>query len=69
MREAFRTVDPDKRKELCHAAQVIEYERGGYIIWSFNNQVDAHSTKVQGVYQDKSGIPLMSWHFSTVWLA
>ena len=64
--EAFRTVDVDKRKELCHAAQVIEYERGGYIIWSFNNQVDAHSTQVQGVYEDKSGIPLMSWHFNTV---
>jgi peptide/nickel transport system substrate-binding protein len=69
IREAFRTVDVDKRKELCHAAQVIEYERGGYIVWSFNNQVDACSTKVQGVYQDKSGIPLMSWHFNTVWLA
>ena len=69
VREAFRTVDEAKRKELCHAAQVIEYERGGLIIWSFNNQVDAYDAKAQGVYQDKSGIPLMSWHFNTVWLA
>ena len=67
--EAYRTADFDKRKELCHAAQVIEYERGGYIIWGFKNQVDAYSSQVQGAYQDKSGIPLMSWHFNSVWLA
>ena len=68
IKQAFRTVDAAKRKELCHAAQVIEYDRGGYIVWAFNNQVDAQSTQVQGVYPDKSGIPLMSWHFNTVWL-
>jgi len=69
VKEAYQTADLAKRKELCHAAQVIEYDRGGYIIWGFKNQVDAYSTTVQGVYEDKSGIPLMSWHFNSVWLA
>lgn len=62
--EAFRTVDSDKRKELIWAAQEIEYDRGGYIIFGFNDQIDAYSTKLTGLVPDKSGIPLSSFHFN-----
>ena len=36
--------------------QRIQYERGGYIIWSFGNTVDAYSKKIGGVIAtDKTG--------------
>jgi peptide/nickel transport system substrate-binding protein len=46
--DASREVDKDKRKELLHAAQKIEYDEGGFIIWGFKRQVDAFSNTVQG---------------------
>jgi peptide/nickel transport system substrate-binding protein len=61
---AQREVDETKRNSLLHDAQEIEYNEGGYIIWGFRNQVDAVSSKVQGlkpsVYQ-----PLGSYNFKT----
>ena len=29
--------------------QRIQYERGGYLIWSFQNSVDAYSKKLGGI--------------------
>lgn len=66
--EANATVDETKRCELIKKAQQIEYDRGGYLIWGFPNSVDAHSSKVQGLVADKSGIPLTSFGFRGVWL-
>jgi len=62
--EAYRTVDAVKRNELIGEAQTIEYEEGGYIIWAFNNQVDAYSEKLGGVKPHKAGMPLSSWGFN-----
>jgi peptide/nickel transport system substrate-binding protein len=62
--EAFRTGDKTKRNELISAAQTIEHNDGGYIIWAFNNQVDAYSAKLGGVVPNKSGVPLSSFHFN-----
>jgi peptide/nickel transport system substrate-binding protein len=31
-----------------HAMQKIQFERGGNLIWSFQNTVDAYSKKVTG---------------------
>jgi hypothetical protein len=36
----------------------MEYEEGGYIIYAFDNQVDAYSSKVAGVVPDFSGLAL-----------
>ncbi|MQA97570.1 MAG: peptide ABC transporter substrate-binding protein [Streptosporangiales bacterium] len=69
VREARRTLDPAKRAELVKAAQKIEYERGGYIIWGFPNQVDAHGTKIQGIISNKTGLPLNAYGFRKVWMA
>jgi peptide/nickel transport system substrate-binding protein len=53
--EAQRTLDDAKRAELLHAAQAIEHEKGGMIIWGFSNIVDAYSDKVGGVIPGKIG--------------
>ena len=47
--QASRTLDKNKRAEIVHAMQKIQYDRGGYIIWSFQNSVDAYSRKVGGI--------------------
>ncbi len=67
--EAFRTGDETKRNELITAAATIEYERGGNIIWAFNDQIDAHSEKLTGLAPDKSGIPIGGFRFHNVSLA
>jgi peptide/nickel transport system substrate-binding protein len=54
--EAFTTVDDAKRNELITAASTMEYEDGGYIIYAFDNQVDAHSPKIAGGVPDFSGL-------------
>ena len=65
--EANATVDQDKRCALIEKSEAIEFNTGGYIIWGFPNSVDAHSTAVQGLEPDKSGIPLSYFGFRNVW--
>ncbi|MER6992913.1 ABC transporter substrate-binding protein [Saccharopolyspora hirsuta] len=67
--EARATTDEARRKELIARAQQIEWESGGYIVWGFPNQLDAHSVRVVGLAPDKSGIPLNSYGFRHAWLA
>ena len=64
--EARRTINPNKRNELLHAAQTIEYHSGGLIIWCFNNQIDAYSRKFTGFTPSRSGIPLGDYAFRNV---
>ena len=45
---AARTLDKEKRCNIVHQMQKIQFDRGGNIIWSFQNTVDAYSTKVTG---------------------
>ncbi|HWF49534.1 MAG TPA: ABC transporter substrate-binding protein [Solirubrobacteraceae bacterium] len=61
--EAFRTVDPTRRREIVLEMQRIQYERGGYIVWGFLNTVDASSNKVKGWVLDKTGRSFGSWKF------
>ena len=51
-----------------HAAQEIEYERGGFIIWGFKQQVDAYSNVVQGFVPDRT-LPMSSFQFKRVSLS
>ncbi|WP_427017038.1 ABC transporter substrate-binding protein [Pseudarthrobacter sp. P1] len=67
--KAQATTDQTARCELIKAAQQIEFDSGGYIIWGFPNSVDAYSSSVNGLSPDKSGIPLTSFGFRNVWLA
>jgi peptide/nickel transport system substrate-binding protein len=64
VQEAFKTLNTTFRDVVIGEAQKIEYEQGGYIVWSFNGQVDAYSKKLGGVVPDRSGVPLSSFHFN-----
>jgi peptide/nickel transport system substrate-binding protein len=66
IQEARAELNDDKRCELLQEAQRIEYERGGYIVWSFSDQIDAHSAEVAGFEPSKTGIPLGNYGFRTV---
>jgi peptide/nickel transport system substrate-binding protein len=59
-------LDDARRTDLLHQAQKIEYERGGLIVWSFSNQVDAYNTTVGGFQPAKSGFPLTNYGFGRV---
>ena len=61
--EARVTLDEEQRCELLAEAQRIEWESGGYIVWGFVNNVDAHSAKLRGLEPDRSGNPVMTWGF------
>lgn len=67
VQEAFSTVDEAKRNELIAQAQEIEYNEGGYIVWSFRNQVDAYSAKIAGLNEDKLGAALGQFGFKDVY--
>ena len=67
VQEAFRTVDEAKRNELIGQAQTIEFNEGGYIIWSFRNQVDAYSDKIAGLKEDKLGAALGQFGFKNAY--
>jgi peptide/nickel transport system substrate-binding protein len=54
--EAFRTTDDAKRNELVAEASTMEYNDGGYLIYSFEKIVDAYSPKIAGALADFSGI-------------
>ena len=66
--QANATLDQTKRCDLVQQAQKIEYDEGGYIIWGFPNNLDAHAANVGGFVPDKSGIPLTSYGFRNIWL-
>ena len=54
--EAMKTVDDTKRNELIAEAATIEYNEGAYIIYAFDNQVDALAPTVNGMLPDYSGL-------------
>jgi len=56
-RKPSRRPTKTKRNQLIAEAQKIEYDTGGYIVWAFNDQIDAYSAKLGGVVPDKSGVP------------
>ena len=66
--QAQATVDESKRNDLLHQAQEVEYNEGGYIIWGFRTQVDAVSTKVQGMKGSRFQ-PLGNYDFKSVSLS
>jgi peptide/nickel transport system substrate-binding protein len=67
--EARATVDDAKRGELLYAAQQIEHERGGHIVWGYFNLLDAYSAKLSGFKQSKLGYALNGYNFRDVGFA
>jgi peptide/nickel transport system substrate-binding protein len=63
--QAAQELDETKRGDLLHAAQEIEYNEGGLIIWGFRQQVDGYGPNVKGLEPSKY-LPLGSYKFSKV---
>lgn len=63
--QAAQELDEAKRADLLHAAQEIEYNEGGLIIWGFRKQVDGYGANVQGLEPSKY-LPLGSYKFHKV---
>lgn len=68
MRQAMRTVDVKKRKELAFEAQKQLWETGGLIISAYAKFIDAHRNKVRGFRPDVN-YPLNGYVFTDVYLA
>jgi peptide/nickel transport system substrate-binding protein len=47
-RQASKTLDEKRRAPIVQEMQKIQFDRGGNLIWSFQNTVDAYSKKVTG---------------------
>ena len=67
VKKASTTVDDDMRNELITQAQQIEFDTGGYIVWSWRNQVDAYSKTTTGYKLDKLGGPIGRMYFKDVY--
>jgi peptide/nickel transport system substrate-binding protein len=67
VQQAFQTVDDGERNALIAQAQEIEYNEGGYIVWSWRNQIDAHSETTTGYKLDKLGGPIGRMYFKDVY--
>ena len=65
--KAFTTVDEAARNDLISQAQQMEYDTGGYIVWSWRNQVDAYSKTTVGYKLDKLGGPVGRMYFKDVY--
>jgi peptide/nickel transport system substrate-binding protein len=66
IREARGELDEDRRCELLHDAQQLEYEEGGHIIPYFSNAIDAHSSKIGGIQEARSGFTLGNYQLRSV---
>jgi len=65
--KAWKTVDDQARAQLITQAQQLEFDTGGYIIWSWRNQVDAYSKTTTGYKLDKLGGPIGRMYFKDVY--
>jgi peptide/nickel transport system substrate-binding protein len=68
-RQALATLDQEKRCEIIHEMEAIDFESGGYIIWSYNKSVDLLAANVQGLGQSRTGFSLGNYGFAKVWLS
>ncbi|MBS1879843.1 MAG: ABC transporter substrate-binding protein [Actinobacteria bacterium] len=46
--QACKQPDKGKQEEIIQEMHKIEFERGGFLVWSFQNTVDAYSNKLAG---------------------
>ncbi len=68
-RQALAAVDVNKRAEICHEMQTIEYKSGGNIIPYWAPVIDGFVSRVQGLTPTISGQALHDYDLSQVWLS
>jgi peptide/nickel transport system substrate-binding protein len=64
--QARAQLDKAKRIDILHEAQMLQWNEGGYIVWGFDNLLDAYSAKLSGFTPAKSGFPLGNYGFKEV---
>ncbi|WP_136090110.1 ABC transporter substrate-binding protein [Auritidibacter ignavus] len=67
--EAQATADNAEREGKIAELQEEFFDRGGYIIWGFSNQVDAMQKYVMGFDENATGLPLSGYNFQRAWIA
>jgi peptide/nickel transport system substrate-binding protein len=65
-RRATAEADDRKRCGLIRQMMKIDYDRGGYIIWTHPNFTDAYSNKVRGFAPAKAWMPLTNFELNRV---
>jgi peptide/nickel transport system substrate-binding protein len=66
--KAIGELDKTKAQSLWSQVQQIQYQQGGYIVWTNADFVDGLSLKVKGLQPSAGGI-LGNHKFDTAWLA
>nr|VDG63751.1 peptide ABC transporter periplasmic protein [Streptococcus thermophilus] len=67
---AARAIEDDReRGEKIKELQKEFYDRGGYIIWGFPNNIDAYHNYVVGARPHPSGVALSQAMFYDMWIA
>jgi peptide/nickel transport system substrate-binding protein len=66
---ANRTTDAAKQKQLIQGMMQMDHQSGGYIIPSYNKQIDLVSSQVHGIEPAGTGIPMGNADWSRIWLA
>ncbi len=66
--EIAATTDQSKREEFAYGVQKLQYDRGGYIIWGFQDQVDGLGANVNGFIGARS-LPLGFYSFQNAWFS
>ncbi len=66
-KQAFATTEEAKRCDLIEKMRVIEYERGGSIVWGWSDILNAYAGNVQNLLPHKVDSALS--HLNKVWLA
>jgi peptide/nickel transport system substrate-binding protein len=67
--EAVSTLDVQKRTELAHEMQMIDYTDGGLIIPLFPPVIDAYAQTVNGDVRSKTGASVNLWDFEHLWFS
>jgi peptide/nickel transport system substrate-binding protein len=65
---ALAELDLTKRNEICREMETIEFERGGYIIPSFNQLVDLAASNVNGLHPGTI-FAMGDYDFGNIWLS
>jgi peptide/nickel transport system substrate-binding protein len=61
--EAWRTTDDTRRNELVTEAETIEYNDGGFILWSYNVASDGYRDTIGGMVHDVYGGSSIGYRF------
>ena len=67
LNEARAALDPNTRQEMFNQLQEELWNEGGYIMWGFNNWVDAVAANVRGI--EPSDVLALDGHNTRAWFA